>query len=161
MKDTQQTISASQLREITGLTDRRHNQLVHQGFLPAAKRGVYPLVPALQGLIRFYRESAIRARSHLQELKEGQLERQNKKLDLELLKLAGQMIEVEVVGAFMLRISTRLKQRLYQFLGTELPSRAQVDPSEAARLAVLGRELADEMVTTFAGELRVWNQDRS
>ena len=161
MKDNQPTISARQLREITGLTDRRHNQLVHQGFLPAAKRGAYPLVPALQGLIRFYRESAIRARSHLQELKEGQLERQNKKLDLELLRLAGQMIEVGAVGAFMLRVSTRLKTRLYQFLEKELPTRARVDAPEAARLAVLGRELADEMCQTFAGELSAWNQDRS
>ena len=161
MKDIQQTISARQLREITGLTDRRHNQLVHEGFLPPAKRGAYPLVPACQGIVRFYREAGIRAKGRLQELKEGQLERQNKKLDLELLKLAGQMIEVGAVGAFMLRISTRLKTRLYQFLEKELPSRARVDAPEAARLAVLGRELADEMCQTLAGELSAWNQDRS
>jgi hypothetical protein len=115
----------------------------------------------LQGVVRFYRESSIRARSHLQELREGQLERQNKKLDLELLRLNGQMIEVGAVGAFMLRISTRLKSRLYQYLEKELPTRARVDAPEAARLAVLGRELADEMCQTLAGELSAWNQDRS
>jgi len=49
-------IDASQLSQLSGLTERRLRQLATEGWLPPPARSVYPLVGAIQGLLRFYRE---------------------------------------------------------------------------------------------------------
>ncbi|MCP5524094.1 MAG: hypothetical protein H7A46_21360 [Verrucomicrobiales bacterium] len=50
------TIAAPQLSRLSGLTERRLRALVSEGWLPSASKGHYPLVPAIQGLLRYYRE---------------------------------------------------------------------------------------------------------
>ena len=50
------TIDAPQLTRLSGLGERRLRELVEEGWLPAPERGRYPLVPAIQGLLRYYRE---------------------------------------------------------------------------------------------------------
>lgn len=51
------TITAKELCELSGLSDRRHRQLSQDGFFPAAVKGNYQLTPTIQGLLKFYRES--------------------------------------------------------------------------------------------------------
>ncbi len=50
------TIDTTQLVRLSGLTDRRLRELAREGWLPAPNNGQYPLVGAIQGLLRYYRE---------------------------------------------------------------------------------------------------------
>lgn len=50
------TIDTAQLIRLSGLTDRRLRELAREGWLPAPDNGRYPLVGAIQGLLRYYRE---------------------------------------------------------------------------------------------------------
>ena len=50
------TIEAAQLASLSGLTDRYLRQLAAEGWLPRPTRNEYPLVAAIQGLLRYYRE---------------------------------------------------------------------------------------------------------
>ncbi|MCP5525130.1 MAG: hypothetical protein H7A46_26700, partial [Verrucomicrobiales bacterium] len=49
-------ISPTQLARLSGLSERRLRALVSEGWLPNHVKGNYPLVPAIQGLLRYYRE---------------------------------------------------------------------------------------------------------
>ncbi len=50
------TIATLQLSRLSGLTERRLRELSAEGWLPKPANGVYQLVPAIQGLLRYYRE---------------------------------------------------------------------------------------------------------
>ena len=50
------TIPPSQLARLSGLSERRLRQLAAEGWFPRPTRSGYPLVPAIQGLLKFYRE---------------------------------------------------------------------------------------------------------
>ena len=49
-------IPAAQLARLSGLTERRLRELAGEGWLPKSVEGQYQLVPAIQGLLRYYRE---------------------------------------------------------------------------------------------------------
>lgn len=49
-------IDSTQLSRLSGLGERRLHQLAEEGWLPSPDRGRYALVPAIQGLLRYYRE---------------------------------------------------------------------------------------------------------
>ena len=49
-------IAVAQLARLSGLTERRLRELAGEGWLPKAANGQYPLVPTIQGLLRYYRE---------------------------------------------------------------------------------------------------------
>jgi hypothetical protein len=50
------TITTAQLARLSGLTDRRLRELSAEGWLPKPVDGTCQLVPAIQGLLRYYRE---------------------------------------------------------------------------------------------------------
>lgn len=50
------TIAIAQLARLSGLTDRRLRELAAEGWIPRAVEGHYELAPAIQGLLRYYRE---------------------------------------------------------------------------------------------------------
>ncbi len=50
------TISALELEEITGLTDRRHRQIADEGYFPKPDLGKYRRDETLRGMFRYYRE---------------------------------------------------------------------------------------------------------
>ena len=50
------TIADTQLARLTELTERRLRQLADEGWLPKPVERRYLLVPAIQGLLRYYRE---------------------------------------------------------------------------------------------------------
>ncbi|MBE7504290.1 MAG: hypothetical protein HS113_29175 [Verrucomicrobiales bacterium] len=51
-----QTVAPAQLARLSGLTERRLRELAAEGWFPRAAGGQYQLVPAIQGLLRYYRE---------------------------------------------------------------------------------------------------------
>ena len=51
------TLTTEELRELTGLTDRRHRQLAEAGHIPQPTNGKWKTVATIQGLLRFYRSS--------------------------------------------------------------------------------------------------------
>jgi len=50
------TIPIAQLARLSGLCDRRLRELASEGWIPKVEGGNYPLVPTIQGLLRYYRE---------------------------------------------------------------------------------------------------------
>lgn len=50
-------LDALRLARLSGLTERRLRELAAEGWLPRPANGQYPLVPAIQGLLRYYREA--------------------------------------------------------------------------------------------------------
>lgn len=48
-----QNVSVATLAKLFDLTDRRIQQLARDGVIPKATRGKYPLVPAIQGYIKY------------------------------------------------------------------------------------------------------------
>ena len=50
------TITATQLARLSDLTERRLRDLSAEGWLPKPVDGCYQLVPAIQGLLRYYRQ---------------------------------------------------------------------------------------------------------
>ena len=161
LSDAPEMISGEKLCTYTGLSDRRHRQLAAEGYFPVPVESMYDLGKTVSGIIRYYREAQGKSKLNLNELKAGKLERENKKLDFDIERISGQTVGIAALSEFMLRVSTKLKIRLYQFLEKEMPARAKVDPETAARLTVLGRNLADEMCETLAAELGQWNDSRS
>jgi len=51
-----QSIAAQQLASLAGLSERHLRRLAEAGWLPCPARNQYPLVAAIQGLLRYYRE---------------------------------------------------------------------------------------------------------
>ena len=49
-------ISATELEDLTGLTDRRHRQIAGEGYFPKPERGIYIRADTLRGMFQFYRE---------------------------------------------------------------------------------------------------------
>jgi hypothetical protein len=153
------TISAAELCKITGWTDHHHRRLAKKGHFPEPKRGKYLLGPTVRGVLRYAKRLSERG-GHLTELRAEKLRLEVKRLDLDIDRISGKTIEITTQAEFMLRVSTKLKIRLYQFLEKEMPARAKVDPETAARLTVLGRNLADEMCETLARDFAQWNESR-
>lgn len=151
---SQQKIEAEKLCLLTGLTDRRHRQLAEQGWFPAPRDSEYLLVPTLQGMFRYYREAGQREKKNLVELKAGKLERENKKLDLEIAVTEKKMIAVKEVDALLLHIATLQKTILYQALEREMPAKGA--GRSAGELTALGRGLADRLCEIFAEEETKW-----
>jgi len=50
------TIAASQLARLSGLSERHLRRLAHDGWFPPPVRNQYPLLEAIRGLLRCYRE---------------------------------------------------------------------------------------------------------
>ena len=59
-------ISAAELEELTGLTDRRHRQLAAQGHFPKPRDGAYETAATIKGMFAYFR-NRVSNRSHLEE----------------------------------------------------------------------------------------------
>ena len=126
--------------------------------MPMPAAGGYPVLAAMAGLIRYYREAQGATKADLNDLKKQKLAEDIKKTRLEVARLEGRMVEMGELSEFLLKISTKGKIRLCQFLEKEFPARAG-DPEEAAKRAVAGRELADEICDAMAREIDEWNKE--
>src|SRR5438270_7384218 len=61
------TLTSAELREYTGLTDRRHRQIADLGYFPAPVKGKYKRVETLVGMFRYLRELAAKQKEELKQ----------------------------------------------------------------------------------------------
>lgn len=153
-----ETISAERLAAWTGLTDRRLRQIAQEGLIPPKTGEVWPMDATVTALFAYFKNRAEKSKEGINELKKEKLGEDIKKTRLEVARLEGRMVDVAELAEFLLKISTKSKIRLCQFLEKEFPARAG-DAAEAAQRAVAGRELADEICDTMAREIADWNKE--
>ena len=150
-------LSAEVLCSWTGLTDRRHRQIADEGYFPPPMGGVYQLTRTIQGMFQFYREQADKSKGRLSELRSANLEKQNRRLDIEIARAEGEMIEMREVDEAFLRIGLLLKSILFAALEQELPAKAVGKTADEIRL--IARDIGDRMCDHFRNENSEWEQN--
>ena len=139
---------------LTGLTDRRHRQLADEGMFPLPKKGEYQLVPTIQGLFRYYRESAQRAKGKLAEINERKAEKEDKILELKLGREERRTVARAAVDDLHLHIATMQKTLLYSMLENEYPGK--VVGRTAGEIKMAGRAIADRICEVMQREVEQW-----
>lgn len=138
-----QLISGEKLEALTGLTDRRHRQLAKEGHFPPPVRGLYEMVPALQGLFRYYREIRDREKEQLIDLKRQKLTSELAMSETRLLRERASVIAWSDVDDLILSISLRQKQKMFTIFTVELPAKAE--GRGVAEIRELNRGACDEV----------------
>ena len=151
MKDElPQTISADSLTTLTGCTDRWHRQLAQRGFFPKPEDGQYKLVPTLQGLFRFYRESRERATGDLAAEKLAQTRARRMLDELKLETARGHTVQLDEVKSYHATIAAKWDQLMRLKLEVEAPMLLQ-GKSVAEMRVVLKRMASDIRSISNAG----------
>ena len=158
MTEIPQTISAQKLCSLSGLSDQRHRQLAKAGYFPPPVRAQYRMTPTIRGLFDYYQKSYQRSRRNLDTLRAGKLERETRKLDLEIAEREATSMDVAEVGDLLHHLASFSKTILYQRLGREFGARcAGKSPEE---LTGFGNGIADEICGQLAEAVTKWSEDR-
>lgn len=121
MADQPQTISGEKLTVLTGCTDRWHRQLAQRGFFPKPENGDYKLVPTLQGLFRFYRESRERATGDLAAEKLTKMRTERMIAELKLETQRGHTVQLDEVKGYHANLAAKWDQLIRMKLEVEAP----------------------------------------
>jgi hypothetical protein len=97
---------AETIAQLLGLTPRRLQQLAAEGFIPRSERGLYPLVGAVQGYIRYLKEHSREANrsSEHQRLARAQAV----KVEMENYRRAGESVLREQVFELLMKLSAEV-----------------------------------------------------
>jgi len=147
-------LTADELSEWTGLTDKRHRQIADEGYFPPPDDGLYILGETIKGMFRYYRDQAGKAKGKVTELRQVNLERQNRRLEIEIKKIEGEMIEVREVREMFMRVALLLKSILFGALEQELPAKASGKTPEEIRM--IARGIGDRMLDCLRNEQGTW-----
>ena len=158
MTEIPQTISAQKLCSLTGLSDMRHRQLAKAGYFPPPVRAQYRMTPTIRGLFRYYQESYQRSRRNLDTLRAGKLERETRKLDLEIAEREATSMDVNEVGDLLHHLASFSKTILYQRLGREFGARCSGKSPE--ELTGFGNDIADEICAQLSEAVTKWSEER-
>lgn len=142
-------LSRAELSEISGLSNRRHEQLAAEGYFAQPTRGAYAVIPTLQGLLRYYRERAEQARTPLVQIAERKAETEARIAALKLAREERTSVPKAHIAPAAKRIVAAAKAQLYQSLVTDLSLRLEGKPL-AERRAML-RATADDICDVLAG----------
>lgn len=148
-------IPAADAEKLTELTDTRLRMIAGDGYFPLPVRAWYDFEKLIKGLLAFYRAS-LHNRQPMTDARLAKMAAEKAKLDLEIRRLSGKSIDTKAVAEAFVKLGAGIKQQLYQGLEKEMPARAGVDADTAARLAVLGREMADQIVEKMGASLKEW-----
>jgi hypothetical protein len=149
-------LSAEELCSWTGLTDRRHRQLASAGYFPPPVGGVYQFGKTVSGMIRYYQEQADKAKGGIMELRQANLEKQNLRLDIEIARIEGELIEKREVRETFMRIELLMKAIFFAALEQELPARAVGKTAEEIRL--IARDIGDRVCECFQNGDDQWHE---
>ena len=154
MSETTQTISGEKLTVLTGCTDRWHRQLAQRGYFAKPEDGQYKLVPTLQGLFRFYRESRERATGDLAAEKLTKLRTERMIAELKLETQRGHTVQLDEVTGYLATIGAKWDQLMRMKLEVEAPMLLQ--GKSVAEMRVVLRKLASEIRTISNAGLDEW-----
>ena len=106
-----ETIAASDLAALTGLSDRRHRQLAERGYMPVPVRGVYKLRPAVAGVVKYYQQRA-KAEDPLSKARLEEIESRTELNRLAIDQKRGQLAPVAEVAAIYNKYLASAKSRI-------------------------------------------------
>lgn len=150
-------IAWAELEGVTGLSDRRHRQLAKDGHFPAPDNGQYDLMAVIKGLLKFYRETHVSARTTLNDVKQENTVKKNRLLDLQIAKEERRMIPRADVDELLHHIGAMARTTLYQALETELPPR--LDGMSASEIRPVTKAVADEICDAMKDIITRWKKD--
>lgn len=147
-------ISAKELSEITGLTDRRHRQLATEGFFPPPARGEYHLKKTFVGIARYYREQLHKKGDSVAAERKAYARARRIKVEKETAILDGEYVKREEVGPILKNLALHQRAALQNKLENELSIKlAGLDPIEIRRRMA---EAVDELCRMFQSATSKW-----
>ena len=141
------TITADQLSNLTGLTDRRHRQLAKDGFFPPPTNGVYKLAPTIQGMFRYYRDLAKQKANGYMEEREMKLRAERKLAEISLDKARRKSLDSGAVFRAWENVVLTVRQKLLGIAGKTSPSIAVITTQQEVQQELEReiREVLDEL----------------
>ena len=118
-----ETISGAELRELTGLTDRRHRQLADQGYFPAPVRGEYKRAETIAWLFRYFREQLHKRDDGLKKEQRALAKSRREKIQEETTLLRGKYVLKSEIGPALRNLSLHQRSTLQFKLENELAPR--------------------------------------
>ena len=150
----QSKISAAELREKTGLTDRRHRQLADQGYFPAPTRGQYDREKTIDGMFRYYRELLHKKDSKLVKEQYELTKTKRETAQEELAALRKLYIKKEEIGPALRNLSAHQRAVLQRLLENELgPNLAGHTTAEILQRM---KETVDQVCRVFEEGIAEW-----
>lgn len=141
-------ITAKNLSELTGLSDRRHRQLADAGYFPPPTGGQYQHLPTIEGLLRYFRERLSKRAATYSTEREAYMRSRRVKSELETDLLRGKfMLRAEVLSAVDLLAKER-RASLQRKLETELPPR--LAGLDAITIATIMRQTVDDVMCEWS-----------
>lgn len=140
-------ISAGQASRLLGVTHERLRQLARNGWFPTAVKGKYPLVPIVQGYIRFLQGDDRRAaRSKADSALKSARRRE---IEVRIAEREARLIDLEDVDAVAMHMAWIFRKEL-----APVPTEATPDPA-------MQRTIADLLSATIARYERRWAEARA
>ena len=122
---------AKAIASLLGITTRRLQQLAAQDFIPKSERGMYPLIGAVQGYIKYLKQSGSTSTGSSQHQR---LARANAtRVEMENLKRAGQYIQRDQVHETLAAIFVELTQALEGIPGRTANEYAGINDAAAIK----------------------------
>jgi hypothetical protein len=148
------TITASELSELTGLTDRRHRQLAAEGFFPAPDNGKYQTKPTVSGIYRYLRDTLHKKEDNLAAERKKLTLARRVKLEFETALLQQKYIRREDIGPLLRNLAAHQRAALQNKLENELSVKlAGQDPIEI-RLRMA--DAVDDICRMFQASTKEW-----
>jgi hypothetical protein len=147
-------ISARDLCELTGLSDRRHRQLAEKGYFPPPIRGEYQRAETIEGLFKHFRELLAKKDDTLRK-EQQKLTRAKREIAQEkLAAIRNEYVRKEEIGPALRNISLHQRSVLQAKLENEIaPNISGLTPVEVrARLAAA----VDEICRIFQEGVKSW-----
>ncbi len=150
MSEDTKTISADILCSLTGLTDRRHQQIAKLGYFPPSVKGQYQLTATLQGMFKYYRELGQRRNNRRDAIDEEK----HRKLKLENDETAGRLTDTEKLAEQVAASLIAFRDLIYAKVESQAPTAMSTLDVPSAR--IIGRRLADELVLKIQAAFKSW-----
>ena len=152
--DSTTTITAEELSNLTGLTNRRHQQLAADGYFQHAIGKDYLLAQTLTGIFKYFREHNQRTKEKLTNTKDEKTQKEIRLLDMKIAEQERQSVKRSDVSKLLLHVSSKQKAVLFAALEREYPGK--VVGRTASEISAHGRALADRLCDVFAREVEQW-----
>ena len=152
--DSTTTITAEELSNLTGLTNRRHQQLAADGYFQHAIGRDYLLAQTLTGIFKYFREHNQRTKEKLTNTKDEKTQKEIRLLDMKIAEQERQSVKRSDVSKLLLHVSSKQKAVLFAALEREYPGK--VVGRTASEISAHGRALADRLCDVFAREVEQW-----
>lgn len=146
-KPPAQEVPLNELALISGLTERRLQQLAKDGTIAApVRRGVYPW-QALTDLFQHFREQALS--KDKEQLQCDQLVKKNALLDIDIEEARGRLVETEKVAELLMQYCSVAKSSLYKRFSGEMPGELAGKDERGVKVAI------DKAVDSHLEDIRI------